>query len=158
MKVDRQNQKEILELLKENAFIKVKTRDLPHADNPELIQNLLYLKEHGLIALSTMDVMREKLPLVHDATITAKGIDFLEDDGGLSAILGMVTVRFEAETLRAILSMQVELSVQDEGLKKRLLTNIRHLKSEALKSAVQELAAMAIRSVPDAIQLLGKYC
>ena len=44
------------------------------------------------------------------ARITAKGIDFLEDDGGLSAILGVVTVKLHADTLREMLAKKIDAS------------------------------------------------
>ena len=42
--------------------------------------------------------------------ITAKGLDFLEDDGGLSAILGAITVKLDPDDLRALIAARIEES------------------------------------------------
>jgi hypothetical protein len=55
--------------------------------------NLLYLQEHGLCEALTQESLDGKFSW-GGAKITAKGVDFLENDGGLSAILGVVTVNF----------------------------------------------------------------
>lgn len=37
-----------------------------------------------------------------ESTITAASLDFLEDDGGLSAILGIITVKLHADTIKGL--------------------------------------------------------
>jgi len=71
-----------------------------NARSPAIDVNLIYLDEHGLVETKQIQFMNEAHPRVSVARITAKGLDFLQDDGGLGAILGVVIVRFEAETVR----------------------------------------------------------
>ena len=93
MKVDRELQREILKELK-NVFPKTSEFNEPSFDNGEiknLIANLYYLEEHGLLKITTKQLLRDK-SIIH-AKITAKGIDFIEDDSGLSAILNNITIK-----------------------------------------------------------------
>ena len=62
--------------------------------------NLRYLAEHGLVVCNDKN-------LSATVKITAKGIDFLTDDGGLSAILGVVTVRLHSDTIQALLDAKI---------------------------------------------------
>ena len=39
---------------------------------------------------------------------TEKAFDFLAEDGGLSAVLGVVTVRLDSETLRELVSLKID--------------------------------------------------
>lgn len=63
--------------------------------------NLRYLAEHGLV------VYNDNKDLSATVKITAKGIDFLTDDGGLSAILGVVTVKLHSDTIQALLDAKI---------------------------------------------------
>lgn len=54
------------------------------------IVNMSYLAEHGLV--STLVIAG----YISSARITARGLDFLADDGGLTAMLGAVSVRLHS--------------------------------------------------------------
>lgn len=64
--------------------------------------NLQYLAEHGLVSFD------DKTLISATVKITAKGIDFLTDDGGLSAILGVVTVKLHSDTIQALLNTKID--------------------------------------------------
>lgn len=64
--------------------------------------NLQYLAEHGLV------VFDDKTRITSTVKITAKGIDFLMDDGGLSAILGVVTVKLHSDTIQSLLNTKID--------------------------------------------------
>ena len=55
--------------------------------------NIQYLEEHGL-AEGNLRIGLDGHIMISNPLIYAKGLDFLTDDGGLSAILGVVTIRF----------------------------------------------------------------
>jgi hypothetical protein len=61
------------------------------------------------------------------AKITARGLDFLEDDGGLGAILNVVTIRLEADTLRQLLETKINASDMPEADKQTLLAKLKIL-------------------------------
>lgn len=122
-------------------------------DEPEWIVNILYLSEHGLVD-STSDEMLGRGHRVHLAGITAKGLDFLQDDGGLGAILNVVTVRLEAETLKAIIGERIDGSALPDPEKRKLRRWLDTAGSEALKDATKRLVGAALDHAPGAFQLL----
>jgi len=99
--------------------------------------NLAYLNEHGLI---TSYQGRLSFPggAIHicslASAITAKGIDFLADDGGLSAILNTVTVKFDVENVRSLV---------EAGL---LRANVPEEKQGALKKAIKEAPGTVLQT------------
>ncbi len=88
------------------------------------------------------------------ALITAKGLDFIQDDGGLSAILGVVTVKLHDDTIRRLLIDKVQASEEPEGVKERLVDAIKSAPAETLKTVVQKTLEAGIQSLPNAVQLL----
>ncbi|WP_180005144.1 MULTISPECIES: hypothetical protein [unclassified Acinetobacter] len=101
--------------------------------------NLNYLKGHGLLSEDATSVRPSTsgngggVILISKPKITKKGLDFLKDDGGLSAILGVVTVRFEADTIRTILQLKVDQSDLSPADKKKLHDVLQELPAENIK-------------------------
>ncbi|MGE8572937.1 MAG: hypothetical protein ACN6NW_12955 [Acinetobacter amyesii] len=101
--------------------------------------NLNYLKGHGLLSEDATNVRPSTsgngggVILISKPKITEKGLDFLKDDGGLSAILGVVTVRFEADTIRTILQLKVDQSDLSPADKKKLHDVLQELPAENIK-------------------------
>ena len=162
--LNRQFQKQILETLA-NSYPEPCGLDAIFnlALNPELFIsqetlfdaykiNIAYLGELGLVEKCPSKISTDAL-----YRITAKGIDFISDDGGLSAILGVVTVKLHAETIRDLLESKIsDASISDDdknSLKKKLST----LSGEALKELTKELVKKGIEHVPDAISWLQLF-
>lgn len=101
--------------------------------------NLNYLKGHGLLSENSTDVKPDTSGkgggaiFILKPKITEKGLDFLKDDGGLSAILGVVTVRFEADTIRTILQLKVDQSDLSPVDKQKLRGVLQELPAESIK-------------------------
>ena len=92
MRLDRQLQLKILEFLRNSYPQHGKYfNEQSFTNHPDFMGNVKYLVEHGLIAGSEPRAMGEKYQLLN-ATLTAQGLDFLEDDGGVSAILNAGSV------------------------------------------------------------------
>lgn len=121
---------------------------LPHPDSID--PEIRYLEQHGLIELGRTNFMGG--PPWHE--ITAKGIDFLDEDGGLSAVLGVVTVRFEAETMRALLLARAEADEGDPNVREQIVAQLRSLPAAAIQQVSQQAVAEAIRQMPNAMQWL----
>lgn len=163
MKVDRNLQFQILERLKQtypfpmNVDARIFFEDIAGSvGNDTLIANLLYLEEHGLLKSGLIPTAQRTYGPAHTGLIiTAKGIDFLEGDGGLSAILNCVTVRIHDETLARIAKF-LEQSQLPEDQKKELLSRLRELPFDATKHLVCKLLDVALDKVPDALQLVQK--
>lgn len=142
--LDRELQKLILESLREvypeasevDSFLNV--TDIKHQ------ANLFYLKEHGLLeseaVRNAMNAPRQMLT----ARITANGLDFLEDDGGLGAIINVVTVKMDAESIKAILESRIQTSDLPAAEKVTVIQKIRSFSGDVLKSIVIKLIEKGI--------------
>lgn len=103
----------------------------------KFVANLVYLRSHGLISKEsvfyskTMDLGDAYQPA--HASITHIGLDFLEDDGGLSAILNTVTVKFEADQLRQMLESKIKESNLSKNEKSSAISVIKELPAESIK-------------------------
>lgn len=122
-------------------------------DDPKVQGNLFYLAEHGLILSSgvreAFGVPRQMLL----AKLTAQGLDFLEADGGLSAILNVVTIRFDADTLRGLLASKIESATIPQTEKESLLKKLTSFSSDVLKAVVVKIIEKGIDQ-PEQIEKL----
>lgn len=107
--------------------------------------NLQYLAEHGLV------VFDDKTRITSTVKITAKGIDFLMDDGGLSAILGVVTVKLHSDTIQALLNKidQADIPPEEKSKLKVILSKM----GDVALAKLTEKAIDAVTS-PQIINLL----
>lgn len=135
----------------------------------EVVLNLRYLNEHQLtesaVAAPTLykdedDTFEQQVVpggIMVKGRITAKGIDFLENDGGLTAILGVVTVKLHSETLSAL---EGKILASDEippEEKTRLLDRLRSLPEEGAKTLVQEMIKAGLNRGPEVWETALRY-
>lgn len=117
MLLDRQMQSDILHKLL-SIFpdtYNFNTDDNFNKNPKQLFANLYYLQQHGLIAKDSVILSKtlgdyERNQGINRTEITHKGIDFLLDDGGLSAILNILTIKFEAEQFKQLLQIKIQQS------------------------------------------------
>ena len=154
MKLDRALQKELLERLAE-AY--PEQLEFPESVDGEGVSsvtvNLWYLDQHGLIEAIKAEYIGDPT-CIHAAAITHKGLDFLADDGGLSAILNTLTVKLHADTLRELIVARVNASDLPPADKKKIIDHLRGLPAEALKQVTERLVGSALDRMPDAIPWL----
>ena len=97
---------------------------IQHSVNYQLLfKTIHYLVESGLIDITKAD----KLHGTFECRINNKGIDFMSDDGGLSAILGVVTVKLHSDTIQALLSAKIDeanISPEEKGRLKSALGKV----------------------------------
>ncbi|MBQ4773457.1 hypothetical protein F9U44_18305 [Pectobacterium versatile] len=99
--------------------------------------NLLYLKEHGLITATIIELLNGLFSITpENIKITSKGIDFVRDDGGLSSILNVQTIRFHREAV-VVLEDLFALSGMTNEEKVKAKSTLGELSLEALKAVVQ---------------------
>ncbi|MCC7484593.1 MAG: hypothetical protein IT529_06345 [Burkholderiales bacterium] len=151
MVVDRVLQRAMLEKLA-TAFPEQVNAEELCADAETATRNLLYLEGHGLVRNETSRTI--SATYVAASEITHLGIDFLQDDGGLTAILGTVTVKLHADTLRELLEARIATADLPQAEKKRLIDHLRELPAEALKHLTTRLLDLALERMPDAAPLL----
>ncbi|MCQ9120940.1 hypothetical protein [Rodentibacter pneumotropicus] len=174
MMLDRNIQREILHTLYEtypepnfHAFYSV-TKDsskvmgtsikycYPHCSSEQLKINLFYLQEHNLVENAVRPSASGYYVDMNNARLTHKGVDFLLDDGGLSAILGTVIVKLHEDTIKQLLIAKIEKSALPEQEKSSLLSGIKNLSGKALEQVVTNLVDLGFDHSEKAISLLQK--
>ena len=106
-------------------------------DENNTIANLLYLESQGLITTNIREIRHGCFDVNHEHfKITAKGIDFVRDDGGLSAILNVTTIKLHREAV-IVLEDLIALSNMSAEEKEKAKSKLGELSLEALKAVVQ---------------------
>lgn len=152
--IDRALQRQLLERLAESYPERCRSllNDIVGEEKPK-IANLLYLQEHDLVDAGLKQGLSGDYGYL-GSKITAKGLDFLADDGGLTAVLGTVTVKLHAETIRDLLEAKILSANIPPEEKSRLVKQLGNVGSEALKAITKRLVEKGIENLPDAAQWL----
>jgi len=69
---------------------------------------------------------------------THKGIDFLLNDGGLSAILNVQTIRFHKETI-VVLEDLIAISNLSESQKEEAKLKLKDISNDVIKCIIQSI-------------------
>lgn len=161
MSLVRDLQRELLMSLKDHYPMMVNFKDLATSLDDDkrtefqVVQNLIYLDEHGLAEVKSSQTAGRSYEMrVSTARITHNGMDFLEDDGGLSAILGTVTVRLHADTIRDLIEARIASSDKPEPEKRKLLDALKTMPEEGLKRLITRLVDDGLSQAPGAWQTL----
>jgi len=160
MKIDREQQRHTLRVLADTYPDIVRGADLrklmsvsfDEADTKNFRANLSYLAEHQLIALHRPPYLED---VFVDASITAKGLDFLADDGDLSAILGVVTIKLHDDTLKSLIEAKILGSDLPQPDKKRWIDQLRSLPAETTKHLALKLVDLGLANAPTALAVIG---
>lgn len=155
MKLDRGLQLELLNKLAEVYQEGMNTQPLIR-ENPDVTANLFYLREHGLITGSVTTLVGAPQRFIH-ARITAAGMDFIADDGGLSAILGVVTIKLHDETIRSLIEARIRDSNLPDEEKTTLLDQLRELRGESIKHLTMKLLDLGMENLPAVIPLIQRF-
>lgn len=118
------------------------------------VANMVYLEEHGLVKSGVCYGMSEYL--FTEPSITAAGMDFLADDGGLSAILGTVTIKIHDETMKTLIGQRILASGASEDDKHRMISELRSLPASAIKHLTMKLLDLGLEHAPGALPLIEK--
>ncbi len=119
-----------------------------------LIANIRYLAEHKLITIRAQSSDDPYTYLDH-MKATASGIDFMLNDGGLSAILKVQTIRIHRDTIVAIEDL-IALSNLSAPEKASIVSKLRELPADAIKHLILQLLTQGAVHVPAALQLIQK--
>ncbi|EMH9209891.1 TPA: hypothetical protein ACTYTR_003781 [Klebsiella michiganensis] len=112
----------------------------------KLLANLFYLSEHNLITISPgKSVIDEDsaYSILDSAEITCRGIDFMQNDGGLGAILSVQTIKFHRDAV-VVLEDLIAISSMSEEQKEIAKSTLSGLSAEALKTIVQTLTSVGL--------------
>lgn len=121
------------------------------------VANLKYLEQQNLIEKNSLTKSLDNIYSINQVTMTHRGMDFLADDGGLGAILNVVTVKFEADTLKAILESRITQSDLTPADKQSMIDALRELPAESIKHLTTKLLDAGLDNLPNAIVLIGTY-
>ncbi|EIV6583969.1 TPA: hypothetical protein R4167_001897 [Klebsiella pneumoniae] len=109
----------------------------------KLIANLFYLSGHNLITINPgKSVIDEDsaYSILDSAEITCRGIDFMQNDGGLSAILNVQTIKFHRDAV-VVLEDLIAISNMNDDQKEKIKSSLAEMPIEAIKTAVQTVTA-----------------
>lgn len=159
MELDRKLQLKVLDFLRSAYPEPYDLQELSEFDtHPHFAGNLFYLEEHRLIKATAKRERQYGAPsYIQMAVITAQGLDFLEDDGGLTAILKMVTIRFDPEDIRSLLSDKIGGLNIPAKEKYSVLNGIRNLQVDLLQALCTKLMNLGLDSAPDVYRLIQTY-
>ncbi|MDX3877054.1 MAG: hypothetical protein QHC81_01080 [Achromobacter sp.] len=115
-----------------------------------------YLEGHGLLDVREPQYAEWPREAV-SIRATSRAIDFLANDGGLSAILGVVTVKLHDDTIKALIESKILASDLLPPDKQRYLARLRSLPADATRHVVMKLVDLGLDKSPDAISWLGKW-
>ncbi|WP_319761870.1 hypothetical protein [Maridesulfovibrio sp.] len=122
--------------------------DLTNDDLDKLVYHFNYLKDNKFITMGSEMGTGGVPPFI---TITNLGIDFLTDDGGLSAKLKTITIKFDLDNLREIVAegiLKSGLPEEKEGIIRKAIksapeTAIKEITTKLIGSALENPAAAA---------------
>ena len=152
MSLDRALQRRLLEVCAEVYPRHVGPAALQAATQEQSLggfqANIAYLSAHRLIDCGVSIHSSGNIRL-GNCTITASGLDFLADDGGLSAILGTVVVKLHADTIRDMLLAKADASALPAPEKSALRKQIKDLPAAVLRTLTTRAAQEGLAHVPD---------
>ncbi len=159
MRLDRNLQREMLERMEKIYPVPLDLHQYQQRSEirpADFVANLVYLKEHELIDMKVLAGSDGPASL-GAPRITAKGLDFLADDGGLTAILGVVTVKIHDDTLRQLLANRIDQMPGNEAEKAPLRQALKDLPAAAGKALLDKLVATGVEHLPGTVESLHQW-
>lgn len=158
MKLDRAYQLRILNMLSESYpqsyDIREYIRNVDEIEEAIYKSNMVYLDEYGLVECG-IQFGADGFVSYSPARITHRGMDFIADDGGIGAILGVVTIKIHDETLKALIAQKIEQSNLPPADKHLWLDTLRKIPEETMKHLAVKLMDLGLAHAPDALQQVG---
>ncbi|HBX8329838.1 TPA: hypothetical protein MIH90_04300 [Klebsiella pneumoniae] len=108
----------------------------------KLLANINYLCEHGLIKNHSSIILKDRSILTR-ITATAKGIDFMLNDGGLSAILNVQTIKLHRDAV-VVLEDLIAISNMNDEQKEKAKSTLGEMSTEAIKTVVQAVTTAGL--------------
>ena len=158
-KFNRAREREILLRLADahpKAIIINTEKEKPFFSLAGYTHELFYLAGHRLIRIGQNQYLDGTI-VVYSAIITSRGIDFIKNDGGISAILDTITVKIDNESIKALIAAQIESSDLNQTYKQKLLSLLRQLPADSTKLLTMNLVSSAVSNLPELLQILQNF-
>jgi hypothetical protein len=155
--MDRDLQRQIMTVLADAFPDQIDLHDaFPGTAARTILREATYLRSQDLITWQDSEVIGfpNRAELV---SITARGLDYLQPDGGLGRELETVTIRFEDSVIRDLLLRLVDDAPAEASVKSDLRRAILALPAEGLKMLALKAMQASLSRLPDAASLLGKW-
>ncbi|MDH6632529.1 UNVERIFIED_ORG: putative transcriptional regulator [Lelliottia amnigena] len=118
------------------------------------IAHITYLSEHGLVK-ANLKRGHNAYMLLMPPEITAKGLDFIRKDGGLSALIDRSNVNYQLhEALLSELLRQIQRSHESAPRKEALSSQLRALPAETIKHLYLKFLDQGASRLPEVFQLI----
>lgn len=95
-----------------------------------------------------------KRPQFGAPTINQNGLDFLANDGGVSAILGAVTIKFAADQLKLLLESKIMATNLPPADKHKLIDGLRSLSAESIKHLTTKIVDLGWDNLGTLIRII----
>lgn len=146
-------EKRVIAAVAQAVFNEESASNIIKEDISKLRYNLAYLAGHGLV--DEYDKNKRGHLIESHYSISSAGIDFLEDDGGLSAILNVVTVKFDADNLRSLIEQGLYKADLPEEKRSSIREAVRNMPSSALQSVTSKLIEKAMDDPMGALKIVA---
>lgn len=154
-KFNRDLQRDILDLAIEAypayvghiySEIPEKYKTIKNSNTDLILSNIHYLHEHKLINFDTVGYNTSTFDAMYWVKASAHGIDFTLQDGGLSAILNVTTIKFHREAV-VVLEDLIAISNLSDIDKEKAKSTLGELSTEALKAVVQTVTTAGLSAL-----------
>lgn len=153
--------------MKSNLDIELEILRLANDANPDIVDDetigkwrqsigdkslhaaMKYLHDHRLIEDGT-SMSADGIPSFWGFGITSRGRDFLLENGGLSAALGVITIKIHEDSLRSLLLAKLSAAPLDETEEQSsaLAATIRNLPAQAIQTLADKLIELGVGHLP----------
>lgn len=148
-KFDRELQKDILQkcisIYPEYTSWRLFPPEIMDYGDDVLSANIVYLSEHGLISIRNR-TSDDPYSFLDNMRASHRGIDFMLNDGGLSAILDVQTIKFHRDAV-VVLEDLIAISSMTENEKEKAKSTLSDLSTESLKVLVQTITVAGLAAL-----------
>lgn len=148
-KFDRELQRHLLTVCissyPKNATLKDYDGKILKIEDDKLFANMVYLHQHGLIQIEP-NINNDPFELLPKIKATAAGVDFMLNDGGLSAILKVHTIKFHRDAV-VVLEDLITISNMSDVEKDKAKSTLGEMPTEALKAVVQTITTAGLTAL-----------
>ncbi len=115
--------------------------------------NLFYLKEHNLITGGDIREPGQCRSMI-DAEITKEGLDFIENEGGLKAILDQSVIHLERDELFSFFLEKIRKALKNSQQIDSLRETLEQTATGTLEGVIMKMLARAIEDSPELLVTL----